>query len=196
MTFEEAQDASVFTLPLRLRSRIKQWSDMESRAVDNPIFLKFDHDAFDCLMSFDQTTEREIKTLSATDGGSTEFKARLFEKLWKYALLFSASKYGPTAQAVVDLECAEHAVALVTYESDVFDLNQDKFASNTQSRFMQDVLEWSRTQNDGFFTKSQYTRKFQRRGSLRERDEVLHSLIEAEYLVVVEVDGRKGFRIV
>lgn len=196
VTFEEAQDASVFTLPLRLRSRIKQWSDMESRAVDNPIFLKFDHDAFDCLMSFDQTTEREIKTLSATDGGSTEFKARLFEKLWKYALLFSASKYGPTAQAVVDLECAEHAVALVTYESDVFDLNQDKFASNTQSRFMQDVLEWSRTQNDGFFTKSQYTRKFQRRGSLRERDEVLHSLIEAEYIVVVEVDGRKGFRIV
>lgn len=196
VTFEEAQKADVFKLPQRFISRIKQWADMEARAVDNPFFLPFRRDAFDCLMSFDAMTERDIKSLSMTDGGSTEFKARLFEKLWKYALLFAASQYGPSENAEIDLECAENAVALVTYESDVFDMNKDKFASNTQSRFMLDVLEWGRNQRDGLFTKSQFTRKFQRRGTLRERDDVLHSLMEAEYIAVVDFgDGRKGFKV-
>lgn len=190
-TFEEATSAPVFTLPASLRSRVKKWADFELASAD-PTLCKFDRAAFDCINAFDQKSEKEIMRETLAGGWIAEFKARLFEKAWKYALLFAASKYGVVPSMVVDRDCAENATALVSYESELFTANQDRFASSGQTRLMQSVIDWSKELPGRRFTKSQFTRKFQRE-PLRERDEALRSLIEGEYLAPCEIDAKKGF---
>lgn len=190
-TFEEATSAPIFALPASLRSRVKKWADFELAASD-PTLCGFDRAAFDCISEFDSATEKEIKNETLAGGWIAEFKARLFEKVWKYALLFAASKYGVVPSMIVDRDCAENATALVSYESELFTANQDRFASSGQTRLMQSVIDWSKELPGRRFTKSQFTRKFQRE-PLRERDEALRSLIEGEYLAPCEIDAKKGF---
>ena len=91
----------------------------------------------------------------------------------------------------------ELASLLAQYEIAVFDYYKDRMGGNDLTRFSEEVLEWARTQPGRFFSKSQFTRRFQRRGGTREREEVLNTLLEAEYLtdVWIETGGRrkKGF---
>lgn len=190
-TFEEATSAPVFQLSASLRSRIKKWADFETASLE-PTLCGFDRAAFDCVSAFDSAAEKDIRMASLAGGWLAEFKARLFEKAWKYALLFAASKYGVVPSLRVDRECAENAVALVSYESELFTANQDRFASSGQTRLMQSVLDWCKNLPGRCFTKSQFTRKFQRE-PLRERDEALRSLVEGEYLAPCEITSKRGF---
>lgn len=198
VTFEEANQAEVFNIPASVRSSIKRWSDFEMTANESPFIVKFKKEPFDLIMDFDSEIESEIRNNCESADGSAEFKARLFEKVWKYALLFTASKYGARNDLVVDLHSAQCAVALAKYETALFAANQSRFASNEQTRFSNEVVDWCRVCG-GHFTKSQFTRKFQRRGSLRERDEVLTTMLDAELLIACDIlqDGKikKGYKL-
>lgn len=181
LSFEEATSAEPFRLSPRMLGIVEAWKNLEERTEEEPAIVAFTRDAFDTIKDFDVEIERQIKIESATHEASAGTRARFFEKLWKYSLLFAASRYGATTEIVVDRDCARLATTLVDYESQVFSSIANKFATNESTRFSIDVIEWAKTIG-GIFTKSEFTRKFQRRGTRRERQEVLDTLIDAEYL--------------
>ena len=126
----------------------------------------------------------------ATAAGSwlAEFRARLFEKVWKYALLFTASRYGPRSDLVADRDSAERAIALVDYESENFEANADRFANSETSALAEDMLEWF-VSLERPASRSEWVRKFQRKDK-RQREEALEYLGEAGYLEQVAEGGR------
>ena len=118
-----------------------------------------------------------------------QFRSRLSEKVWKYALLFTASKYGAREDLVVDRDCAENAVALAEYESDYFNVIQLKFSSNYQTRFIKKILEWGIAQPGRCFRHSDFSRRFQRYGRSAVRNEALKTMLEADYLKEIKEEG-------
>ena len=185
-SYEERTALRETELPAALRQRVNQWSTYETITKEKPTLIGFTREADSTILDYDDQIESQIRIECATDG-TTELKARYAEKLWKYALLFGASKFGPQS-FMLDKECAENAVALVDYESRLFAANSERFATNDATRFTFEILDWARSIG-GVFTRSQFTRKFQRRGTKRERDEALETLAEAEY--IYETEDRK-----
>lgn len=181
LTFEEAADAEPFQLPKGLAARVRQTKLFEESAEKDPFIAPFTREAFDDVKEYSAETERELRTEILNGDGTAEIKARFLEKIWKYALDFSVDRFGLSPRACVDRRCAERAIALVDYEKRLFDANSDKFAQSSLSKYAFDVLEWAQAVG-GSFTKTNYTRKFFRRGTRRERDEVLETLIDADYI--------------
>lgn len=179
-SYEERTAMRETEIPAALRQRVSQWLTYETVTKEKPQFIGFTREADSTILDYDDQIESQIRIECATDG-TTELKARYAEKLWKYALLFGASKFGPRFFEL-DKDCAEKAVALVDYESRLFAANSERFATNDATRFTIEILDWARAIG-GTFTKSQFTRKFQRRGTKRERDEALETLEDADYIV-------------
>ena len=186
-TFEEASASTPFQLTDDFKSRIAGWAEFEQSAFAGPWIVPFTRKAFNKIQEYDESVEKQIRLESATEEGAAELKARFFEKVWKYALLFAASRYGTTTKITVDEECAEYAIDLLDYESRLFTANSERFSENPATRLALDVRAWAEAIG-GCFTRSEFTRKFQRRGSRREREDVLQNLIDAEYLGVNEND--------
>ena len=92
------------------------------RSGDGFFEVGFNKEAFDCITDFDNRNESIIKNSEDKTSGLMQFRSRLSEKVWKYALLFTASKYGAREDLAVDRDCAENAVALAEYESDYFNV--------------------------------------------------------------------------
>lgn len=182
LSFEEATSVAPFSLSPRFQGRIAAWRDMEKNQADEkPVFIPFTRAAFEVVRDFDVAIEKQIRLESETGETSAGARARYFEKVWKYALLFAASQYGAgNLEMVVDEDCARYATLLVDYESRVFSATADRFAANAETRFALDVREWAAALG-GSFTKTEFTRKFQRHNP-RERNDVLETLLEADYL--------------
>jgi hypothetical protein len=98
-TFDDAVAAAPMALADDLTSRVKQWRNFEETCAKDPSILTFDRSAFDCLAAYDEQTEKEIRLDVFNSDGVTEMKARLFEKAWKYALLFALSEFGGRSSA-------------------------------------------------------------------------------------------------
>ncbi|MGN0930597.1 MAG: DUF3987 domain-containing protein [Thermoguttaceae bacterium] len=196
-TYEDATKTRPFEVPRNVQRIIRQWADVESSTGDGPIVAGFTRDAYNVFKAFDDELEQKIRDGSTSGKLGVEHLARYSEKIWKYALLFECSKVGADPGMEIGAESMELAAKLARYESGVFEFYKNRMGGNDLSRFSEEVMEWARTQPGGFFSKSQFTRRFQRRGSTREREEVLSTLLDAEYLTDVWLDtgGRrkKGF---
>ena len=178
------------SLPPALQKDVLSWRDYEATACD-PAILTFDKDAFECVSAYDEETEKQIRLDVFNSDGVTEMKARLFEKAWKYALLFKLSERGPRPNLVVDRKAAELAILLVDYEARQFAKNAKKFAASDVSALANEILEFVRA-NGGSASLSQITRKFQRHDK-RRRDEALATLVDADYVDVADGKGKRIF---
>ena len=188
-TFEEATGSAPFELTKDFQSRIFDWKKFEMSASGGPFLVPFEKRAFERICDFDATIERQIRVESVSNETLAGARARYFEKVWKYALNFGASRYGPTQEMRVDDDCARLATLLVDYESRLFAQSAERFAGNMTTRLALDVRDWAETVG-GSFTQTDFTRKFQRRGGRRDRQEVLDNLIDAEYLRFDETTRR------
>ena len=148
---------------------------MELQAENTPFVIPFTKGAFDVIKGYDDEVEKQIKEATYNGDTSTEMMARTFEKVWKYALLFTASKYGPTSTMVVEQDSAGLAVLLLDYEMRKFRANADRFNDTEQSKFLREIVDWIETLGRTAFNLSQFTRKFQRRRK-QEREEALDTL--------------------
>lgn len=196
-SYDDALKERPFEVPRDIQRIIRQWADVEASTEEEPFIAGFTRGAYDAFKDFDAELEGKIREYSLSGKTGVESLARFSEKVWKYSLLFACSSFGGDPHLKVDEKSMELAALLAKYEIAVFDNNKDKMGGNELTRFSEDVLEWARSQPGKFFSKSQFTRRFQRRGGTREREEVLTTLLEAEYLtdVWIETGGRrkKGF---
>lgn len=196
-SYDDALKERPFEVPRDIQRIVRQWADVEASTEEEPFIAGFTRGAYDAFKAFDSELEGKIREYSLSGKTGVESLARFSEKVWKYALLFACSSFGGDPHLKVDEKSMELATLLAKYEIAVFDSNKDRMGGNELTRFSEDVLEWARNQPGKFFSKSQFTRRFQRRGGTREREEVLNTLLEAEYLtdVWIETGGRrkKGF---
>lgn len=196
-SYDDALKERPFEVPRDIQRIVRQWADVEASTEEEPFIAGFTKGAYDAFKDFDAELEGKIREYSLSGKTGVESLARFSEKIWKYALLFSCSQFGGDPCLKVDEKSMELAALLAKYEIAVFDHYKDQLGGNDLTRFSEEVLEWARSQPGKFFSKSQFTRRFQRRGGVREREEVLNTLLEAEYLtdVWIETGGRrkKGF---
>lgn len=196
-SYDDALKERPFEVPRDIQRIVRQWADVEASTEEEPFIAGFTKGAYDVFKDFDAELEGKIREYSLSGKTGVESLARFSEKVWKYSLLFACSKFGGDPCLKIDEKSMELAALLAKYEIAVFDNNKDRMGGNELTRFSEDVLEWARSQPGKFFSKSQFTRRFQRRGGVREREEVLNTLLEAEYLtdVWIETGGRrkKGF---
>lgn len=196
-SYDDALKERPFEVPRDIKRIIRQWADVEASTEEEPFIAGFTRGAYDAFKDFDAELEGKIREYSLSGKTGVESLARFSEKIWKYALLFACSQFGGDPRLKVDEKSMELAALLAKYEIAVFDNNKDRMGGNDLTRFSEEVLEWAKSQPGKFFSKSQFTRRFQRRGGVREREEVLNTLLEAEYLtdVWIETGGRrkKGF---
>ena len=196
-SYDDALKERPFEVPRDFQRIIRQWADVEASTEEEPFVASFTKGAYDAFKDFDVELEGKIREYSLSGKTGVESLARFSEKIWKYSLLFACSQFGGDPCLKVDEKSMELAALLAKYEIAVFDHYKDQLGGNDLTRFSEEVLEWARNQPGGFFSKSQFTRRFQRRGGTREREEVLNTLLEAEYLndVWIETKGRrkKGF---
>lgn len=75
-----------------------------------------------------------------------EYKAilgRVTEKIYKYALVFACSKYGPCDDIKIDRECVNLAIDFNKYEREVFDyLRKHEIAETEEERLGNEVIKW------------------------------------------------------
>lgn len=196
-SYDDALKERPFEVPRDIQRIVRQWTDVEASTEEEPFIAGFTKGAYDAFKDFDAELEGKIREYSLSGKTGVESLARCSEKIWKYALLFACSSFGGDPCLKVDEKSMELAALLAKYEIAVFDHYKDRMGGNDLTRFSEEVLEWARNQPGKFFSKSQFTRRFQRRGGTREREEVLSTLLEAEYLtdVWIETNGRrkKGF---
>lgn len=151
-------------------------------------------DAFDVPVDSDANRAlREIqKKAEKAQVGASEaertFFARIAEKAKKYALLFAASKFGPNESALrIDLDCANNAAALCDYETSFFrHLLENEIATSKAESHVLKAKKWFKDLENKQFTKSEFTRKFQRLSTTERRDliQTLQDLGIVERVVV------------
>lgn len=174
--------------PESLVKRCREWLDFRATfAVEIP-------DAFDVPIDADANRAlREIQEKAEeTQAGASEaertFFARIAEKAKKYALLFAASKHGADESVLrIDLECARNAAALCDYESSFFrHLLESEIATSKAESHVLKAKKWFKDLENKQFTKSEFTRKFQRLSTTERRDliQTLQDLGLVERVVV------------
>lgn len=198
ISYEEAREAKPFEIYPALRARIEDWNLKERRTTDGFELVDYTSDAYVALKDFGVEVAEEKKNFVDASDGVQEFLSRLIAKAWKYALIFTASRYGAKVRLVVDDRQARLAIALARYEKDVFLANLDRYAASGQSRLGREILDWALAIG-GEFSLQRFTRKFQRKPR-RDREEALMTLIDGAYVARVDVrdtDGtiKKGFRV-
>lgn len=174
--------------PESLVKRCREWLNFRATfAIEIP-------DAFDVPVDSDANRAlREIQEKAeAAQIGASEaertFFARIAEKAKKYALLFAASKYGADENALrIDLDCAQNAAALCEYETSFFrHLLENEIATSKSESHVLKAKKWFKNLENKQFTKSEFTRKFQRLSTTERRDliQTLQDLGIVERVVV------------
>lgn len=174
--------------PESLVNRCREWLNFRATfAVEIP-------DAFDVPIDADanralrEIQEKAEKAQIGASEAERTFFARIAEKAKKYALLFAASKYGADENALrIDLECAQNAAALCDYETSFFrHLLENEIATSKAEAHVLKAKKWFKDLENKQFTKSEFTRKFQRLSSTERRDliQTLQDLGIVERVVV------------
>lgn len=185
--FDEAQLDRSEEVPTALTERVLDWAkfrDVKDFETPELFEVPFDRDAFELLREYESTEiEPSVEAAANDANGLAEFLGRAAEKMRKYALLFAASKFGPNESTLkIDLECARFATILSRYETELFrNLLGTEIVESESQRNVVAVKKWVDSLENGFFWRSDFTVRFARLGK-RERDEVLQTLIESEYL--------------
>ena len=99
-------------------------------------------------------------------------------KTIKYSLIFACSKFGTNEKMLeIDKVGAEQAMALLSiYEHELYEyLTKTEIAASESEGLIKNVEKWLRTLKKDTFTKSAFTRRFQRLTS-QERVQVLMTL--------------------
>jgi hypothetical protein len=198
ISYEEAREAKPFEIYPALRARIEDWNLKERRTTGGFELVDYTRDAYVALKDFGAEVAEEKKNFVDASDGVQEFLSRLIAKAWKYALIFTASRYGAKVRLVVDDRQARLAIALARYEKDVFLSNIDRYGASGHSRLGREILDWALAIG-GEFSLQRFTRKFQRKPR-RDREEALMTLIDGAYVARVDVrdtDGtiKNGFRV-
>ena len=183
LDFTTATSTEAMRLNADIIARIQAWGKLEEESDEKPFEISFNKDAFEIIKAFDQTIEKQIKQDVLTSDFNAEIRARYFEKVWKYALLFAASRYGARPDFLVDAYAAELAVALVNYEADTFTANIARFDQSPVINLQNEIMYWARQVKT--FSRSQFSRRFQKK-ERRLREEALINLIDAGYLEAKE----------
>ena len=174
--------------PESLVNRCREWlSFRASFAIEIP-------DAFDVPIDADanralrEIQEKAEKAQVGASEAERTFFARIAEKAKKYALLFAASKYGADEKNLrIDLESARNAAALCDYEASFFrHLLENEIATSKAESHVLKAKKWLKDLENKQFTKSEFTRKFQRLSSTERRDlvQTLQDLGIVERVVV------------
>lgn len=174
--------------PESLVNRCREWLIFRATfAVEIP-------DAFDVPIDADanralrEIQEKAEKAQAGASEAERTFFARIAEKAKKYALLFAASKYGPDEKNLrIDFESARNAAALCDYEASFFrHLLENEIATSKAESHVLKAKKWLKDLENKQFTKSEFTRKFQRLSSAERRDliQTLQDLGIVERVVV------------
>lgn len=174
--------------PEELVKRCRDWLNFRSTfAVEIPdaFDVPIDADANFALRGIQENAE--AAQVDASEAERTFF-ARIAEKAKKYALLFAASKFGPDETTLrIDLDCAQNAAALCEYETSFFrHLLENEIATSKAESHVLKAKKWFKDIENKQFTKSEFTRKFQRLSTTERRDliQTLQDLGIVERVVV------------
>lgn len=179
--FYESQEAPVLELSRGAKKIIQNWVDVENAASNDAYIVGYNQAAFDCFKSFDEENEKKIKEILESQGGGVEFFARFSEKVWKYAILFAVSKQGGGRGRTINGDDMERAVDFARYERDTIMPILPKFEASPVSKLASNAIEWAQKFPSKFFKKADFTRRFWRK-SAKEREEVLQTLIDGDYI--------------
>ena len=174
--------------PEPLVKRCRDWLNFRSTfAIEIPDAFDVPIDA-DANRSLREIQEKAEKAQVGASEAERTFFARIAEKAKKYALLFAASKYGADESALrIDLECANNAAALCDYETSFFrHLLENEIATSKAESHVLKAKKWFKDLGNKQFTKSEFTRKFQRLSTTERRDliQTLQDLGIVERVVV------------
>lgn len=175
--------------PADLVAQCRAWLNYRSTfAVETPVVFNVPVDLQAKAILLKNLQRAEDAQRGASEAERTFF-ARVDEKARKYALIFAASKYGPNEETLrVDAESASLAVALCDYEVAFFRrLLAEEVATSVSESVVLKVKKWIKELETKQFTKSEFTRKFQRL-SVREREEALQTLVDSDVVEKVFVD--------
>lgn len=174
--------------PESLVKRCRDWLSFRvTFAIEIPdaFDVPIDADANFALRGIQENAE--AAQINASEAERTFF-ARIAEKAKKYALLFAASKFGPDESALrIDIECAQNAAALCDYETSFFrHLLENEIATSKAESHVLKAKKWLKDLENKQFTKSEFTRKFQRLSTTERRDliQTLQDLGIVERVVV------------
>jgi hypothetical protein len=174
--------------PESLVKRCRDWMDFRATfAIEIPdaFDVPIDADANRALRKIQE--DAESAQVGASEAERTFF-ARIAEKAKKYALLFAASKYGADENALrIDLDCANCAAALCDYEASFFrHLLENEISTSKAESHVLKAKKWFKDLENKQFTKSEFTRKFQRLSTTERRDliQTLQDLGIVERVVV------------
>ena len=174
--------------PESLVKRCREWLNFRATfAIEIPDAFEVPIDA-DANRALREIQEKAEKAQVGASEAERTFFARFAEKAKKYALLFAASKYGPDEKTLrIDLESANNAAALCGYEASFFrHLLENEIATSKAEAYVLKAKKWFKDLENKQFTKSEFTRKFQRLSSTERRDliQTLQDLGIVERVVV------------
>lgn len=174
--------------PESLVKRCREWLDFRATfAIEIPDALDVPVDANANRVLRKIQEDAEAAQVGASEAERTFF-ARIAEKAKKYALLSAASKYGADESALrIDLDCAQNASALCNYETSFFrHLLENEIATSKAEAHVLKAKKWFKDLENKQFTKSEFTRKFQRLSPTERRDliQTLQDLGAVERVVI------------
>ena len=173
------------TVPDRLKGQfLALLSFNKTDALKNRIPTLFpvdiDRDAYEYVRAYALEKDREYLELDEIESFDLKvLKGRTYEKTIKYALNFAVSRFGADENALkIDMVAAQQAVALSQYEHEIYEfLTKTEISGSESENLVKSVEKWLRSLKEDSFTKTAFTRKFQKLNVL-ERSQALKTLEE------------------
>ncbi len=178
--YKTAVSVPIFSLPDSITEQAAAWREYEAVMTNGAEHIPFTEDAHDVLKVFDSENEKRLANALGQGEAVAEIRTRFGEKIWKYALLFAASRYCASSDLQIDVACAENAVAFAEYEATLLEAIAGKFGSNEVDKMARKIMEWGRRKG-GSFTRADFTRKFFR-GDRKIREDALQTLLDGAWL--------------
>ena len=153
-------------------------TDPINNRIPNLFPMDITREAYGIVREYSLDCDREYLNISETETFDLKiFKGRAFEKTMKYALNFAVSKFGVDEdKLIIDEEVVRKAIDLSRYEYEFYSfLAKTEIAETETVREIRKVEKWLRSLNEDTFSKSNFTRKFQR-FSIQVRAEILKTL--------------------
>lgn len=190
-TFKELQQEADDTVPDKIRGQLIQFlefnkTDPLKNRIPTLFPVDIDEEAYDYVRTYALEKDKEYLELDEIESFDLKvLKGRTYEKTIKYALNFAVSRYGADVNALhIDLIAAQQAVALSKYEHEIYEfLTKTEISGSESENLVKSVEKWLRSIKEDSFTKTAFTRKFQKLNVL-ERNQALKTLEEKGVLEV------------
>lgn len=200
-SYEELKQRGQVKIPEVIEKVFKGY--LSFRAIDpinnrSPQLFPVDisEEAYNLIYEYASNNDKEYLQFNETEAFDLKtIKGRAFEKTIKYALNFCASRYGANEERlIIDEYSMRQAIELSKYEYALYEfLAKTEIAETEMSRNIKKVEKWLRSLKEDTFTKSVFTRCFQK-FDLQDRLEILKTLEDRGVLVIehtVIADSKK-----